>query len=188
MSVMDGLIYDRNSSDRDRALFLREKGWANMTAAERSEYLTSMKGAYNSSDANRVGEAVVFLMGYLNAVQGVIDAYRAQKGVAPADIFNVGWGPISLTVKTDWTTGDFPTPDEMESYLSNVATVTRAITVTRTLPDDMDFLTFGEANDIERALSNEYDTAQLFTLAKKRLVDMAALSFIYSDEFQSGEV
>lgn len=187
MSVMDDLIYDRNSSDRDRVLFLREKGWANMTAAERSEYLTSMKGAYNSSDANRVGQAVEFLRDYLNGVQAALDAHRALYGVAADTIFNTTWGKLALTVKTDWTTGDIPTPAQLTVYLQNVDDVSAAITITRHLPSGMDNLTVQGANEIEHVLEAEYAAGLSFEADKKALIERTAQSWFTCGEVYCGD-
>ena len=40
---------------------MRDKGWAEMTAAERAEWVAGMKGAYNASDLNRVASAMAYL-------------------------------------------------------------------------------------------------------------------------------
>lgn len=65
MSVIDNLIYDRTAADVQRVHDFRNRilagGITALTASERAEYLAGMKGAYNASDLNRVGEAVQYL-------------------------------------------------------------------------------------------------------------------------------
>ena len=55
------LITDRTAADVERYLTLRNKGFANLTQAERTEWLAPMKGAYNYTDLNRVEEAVIYV-------------------------------------------------------------------------------------------------------------------------------
>ena len=62
MSVIDTLVTDRTEADVSRYSELRDKGWAEMTAAERAEWAAGMKGAYNpNSDMNRVASAMSYL-------------------------------------------------------------------------------------------------------------------------------
>ena len=58
---LQGLITDRTAADVNRVKALAAKGWAGMTAAERTEWLGEMRGAYNASDLNRVGSAVDYV-------------------------------------------------------------------------------------------------------------------------------
>lgn len=188
MSVMDTLITDRTQADADRADALNRKGWENLTAAEQTEWQSGLKGAYNAADLNRVGQAVEFLRDYLNGVQAALDAHRALYGVAADTIFNTTWGQLALTVKTDWTTGDIPTPEQLTVYLQNVNDVSAAITITRHLPSGMDNLTVQGANEIERVLEAEYAAGLTFEAAKKSLIERAALSWFYCGEIYCGEV
>ena len=59
------LITDRTAADVERYLTLRNKGFANLTATEKSEWLSNMKGAYNYTDLNRVEDAVQYVAGKL---------------------------------------------------------------------------------------------------------------------------
>ena len=186
--IMDELITDRKELDRARVKELAAIGWTHMTAAQRAEWETFLKGSYTDADMNRVGEAVVFLTDYLNGLQGVLDAYRAARGVAPDSIFNVTWGAISVSVKVDWTDADEPTPAQLTAYLSAVNTVTAAITVTRALPGSMIDLTITGANEIEKALQAEYDAGLDFEALKKTLIENAAAAWFYSGDLYGGEV
>ena len=61
MSIIDILITDRTQSDITRWRTLHDKGWANMTADEKTEWTAGMKGAYNATDLNRVNNALIYL-------------------------------------------------------------------------------------------------------------------------------
>ena len=58
---MLNLITDRTQADVDRVQYLASVGWENMTDAEKAEWSTPLKGAYNASDLNRVGAAVTYI-------------------------------------------------------------------------------------------------------------------------------
>ena len=188
MSVMDTLITDRTQADADRADALNRRGWENLTAAERTEWQSGLKGAYNAADLNRVGQAVEFLRDYLNGVQAALDAHRALYGVASDTIFDATWGQLSLTVKTDWTTGDIPTPEQLTVYLQNVNDVSACIAITRHLPSGMDNLTVQGANEIERVLEAEYATGLDFEALKKQLIENTAAAWFYSGDLYGGEI
>lgn len=151
------LITDRTKQDVDRVEELAEKGWAAMTEQERAEWLGEMKGAYNASDMNRVGEAVTYVAGRLTDC-----GYAA---------------PVSP--KTDWTVEDEPTTDQLTAYLDDISTVRGALTVlssTPAAPADMDGLTHQEANDIEQIL-----------LDVDKLLNIMATTFIPCGEALCGE-
>lgn len=188
--IIDDLITDRTAADAARVRALKSIGWENMTAAQKDEWETALKGAYGASDLNRVGQAVSYLKSYLNAMQGALDAYRAAYGVASDDIFDVTWEPITVTAKTDWaeTPPVLPTPQQLTAYLSAVDTVTAAITVQRALPGSMVDLTITGANEIEKALQAEYSAGLAFEAAKKDLIERTALSWFYCGEIYCGEV
>ena len=99
------LITDRTQRDVDRVGELAEKGWAAMTEQERAEWLGEMKGAYNASDMNRVGEAVAYVAGRLTDF-----GYAA---------------PVSP--KTDWTDEGEPDTDQLASYLADISTIRGAL-------------------------------------------------------------
>ena len=152
------LITDRTQQDVDRVEELAEKGWAAMTEQERAEWLGEMKGAYNASDMNRVGEAVAYVAGRFN-----------------------GFGyNILVSPKTDWTVEDIPTASQMADYLSYVKNLRNAVPVmddTPAAPADMDGLTHQEANDIEQIL-----------LDVDALISNIAAAWYYSGDLFAGEV
>lgn len=121
------LITDRTLTDVERVAELRAKGWHNMTDAEKSEWISGMKGAYNYIDLNRVE----------SAVQEV------------AEILG-----LSVTVKTDWAVTDIPSESDMKRYLDNIKMIRNsgALDTTPEAPESMSGLTYEMANAIEQIL------------------------------------
>lgn len=155
---MLNLITDRTQADVDRVRQLAQKGFGNMTADEKTEWLNGLKGAYNASDLNRVGAAVAYVAGRLT-----------------------GYGyAVSVDPRQDWQMADIPTPESMTAYLADVATLRAALTVaagTPEVPEDMERLTWKEANDIEKIL---VDVDELLT--------RMAAAWFYSGDLYAGEV
>lgn len=155
---MLNLITDRTQADVDRVRQLAQKGFGNMTADEKTEWLNGLKGAYNASDLNRVGAAVAYVAGRL-------------KGYGYA---------VSVSPRQDWQVSDIPTPESMTAYLADVAALRAALTVaadTPEVPEDMERLTWQEANDIEQIL---VDVDELLT--------RMAAAWFYSGEIYAGEL
>ena len=152
------LITDRTQSDVYYVARLAAKGWAGMTEDERSQWLIGLKGAYNATDLNRVGNAVAYVAGRLE---------------------DAGYAP-DVSPKIDWTIPDIPTESQMETYLDNVRALRNAFTVPATVPQvpaDMEGLTYQEANDIERII-----------LAIDALITNMMDAWFYSNEVFCGEV
>lgn len=129
------LITDRTREDAERVLALAAKGWAAMTAVERTEWSGKQKGAYNASDMNRVGAAVQYLTERFTE-QG----YTVAVAVAP---------------KTDWLDSSSPRAAEFAAYLADVAALRGMIAVkptTPALPETIEGLTVYGANAIEQVL------------------------------------
>lgn len=153
------LITDRVQADVNRVDQLAARISAGTaTAAEQTEWASDLKGAYNASDLNRVGAAVVYVAGRLN-----------------------GYGYyVSVSPKQDWTVSDIPTAGQMAAYLQDVAALRGAIAVmasTPPTPDSANGLTWQEANDIEQIL---LDVDELLT--------RMAAAWFYSGEIYAGEV
>lgn len=152
------LITDRTQADVDYAARLNEAGWDGMTEDERTAWTLGLKGTYNASDLNRVGNAVNYVAGRLESA-----GYSA-----PVD------------PKIDWLESDIPTESSMERYLEDVETIRSTLTVlpgTPDVPEDMVGLTYEEANDIERIL-----------LAVDTLITNMINAYLYSNEINCGEV
>ncbi len=87
-------------------------------------------GYYNTTDLNRVGEAVQYL----------------------ADLLN-GYGyAATVDPKTNWAVGDIPRDSEMARYLGDVQSVKSAFYGTTPLPESMEHINFTDANNIEKLL------------------------------------
>ena len=158
MSVIDTLVTDRTEADVSRYSELRDKGWAEMTTAEKSEWMAGMKGAYNASDLNRVASAM---------------SYLSQR------LASAGYS-VPISSPTDWANGDIPTKGDLDTYLDDLRRIRAALAVmdtTPAAPESMDYLTWAKANDIEKILVDVDD-------ALGRLL----LSPFYSGEIYSGEV
>lgn len=155
---MLNLITDRTQADVERVRQLAQKGFGNMTADEKTEWLNGLKGAYNASDLNRVGAAVAYVAGRLT-----------------------GYGyAVSVAPRQDWQVANIPTPESMTAYLADVAALRAALTVaagTPEVPEDMERLTWKEANDIEKIL---VDVDELLT--------RMAAAWFYSGDLYAGEV
>lgn len=152
------LITDRTQADVDYAARLNAAGWDGMTEDERTVWTLGLKGTYNASDLNRVGNAVNYVAGRLESA-----GYSA-----PVD------------PKIDWLESDIPNESSMERYLEDVETIRSTLTVlpgTPDVPEDMVGLTYEEANDIERIL-----------LAVDALITNMINSYFYSNEINCGEV
>ena len=128
------LITDRSISDLTALYALRNKIKSRTaTVAEWSEWLDGSKGAYNSSDLERVDDAIQYL----------------------ADLLSSYGYSVSVSPKTDWTLEDIPTPAQMESYLDDIRALRAALAVLPTTPNapgSMDKLGITEANGIEKIL------------------------------------
>lgn len=132
-SALPVLITDRTKADWQEWLTLSRIAWDLMTAAQKTRWLTDLKGAYNASDLNRVESAVQYVTDRLNAAG-----------------FN-----LHPTVKTDWAMADIPGVADMERYRQNAATIRAALSVfssTPQTPESMRFLNWVKANNIEQIL------------------------------------
>lgn len=130
---LEHLITDRTVEDVDRVRILAEKAWQDMTAAERAEWASPMKGSYNYTDLNRVEEAVRYVANRLK---------------------EFGYISFSLSIRS-WSSEDIPTEMDLSRYFGNVATLRRAIAVwasTPVAPGSIDRFGAKEANDLEQIL------------------------------------
>lgn len=102
--------------------------------------LRTEKGMYGSKDLNRVEKAVKELAVMASAL----------------DIH------VSSAVKTNWnlqgafSAGEWPVAANLARYLRNVWDLCNACSVNMPLPTSMNFLTWEDANNIERALQSVY--------------------------------
>ncbi len=196
MSVIDNLIFDRTQADVDRVYELKNKilsgGLSSLTDAEKTEYMAGLKGAYNYTDLNRVGEAVSYLAQQMKTLAEQVAAYSEGKG-AGGDVSGVlPYDPDSIAVspKTDWAVTDIPTQSEMEAYVNDLVALRAQFELPAsapTVPANMRNLTFSTANDIEYLLYLiNAALIELGTLAYGK-VDRMAAAFEYTDLCYCGE-
>jgi hypothetical protein len=152
------LITDRTQADVDRCAELQAKGWRGLTDEEKLEWNTSLKGAYNHTDMNRVESAVEYVANRLTEAGYVVL-------------------PI---VKKNWTGSDKPTLDDIKRYMKNISDIRSALTTFYTTPEaptTKKRLTYQMANDMEQILIDVDD-----------LVSRMASAYFYSNDLYSGEV
>lgn len=196
MSIIDTLIYDRTQADVDRVIELKTKiltqGLSSLTADEKTEYLSGMKGAYNASDLNRVGGAVSYVAGRLTDIPTELLTYLASKDVADDYIFQMHYDPDSIDVdpKLDWSEEDIPSDTEISKYLSDISTLRGVLTLPTDVPDvpsSLDYFVFTTANDIEYILYVVDVTAEAMKAAIIEKIDLASTAFMYAGEVDCGE-
>ena len=130
--IIDELITDRTQADVDYVETLKAK-WLNgtITVAEKAEWLACLKGAYNYTDLNRVGEAVEYL----------------------ANLLNSSGRHLSVTAKTNWTVYDIPNQAQMNAFLADLTLLKSALgNIDIAVPSSMNNLDFETANRIEQLL------------------------------------
>ena len=138
MSIINELVYDRTQTDVDRVYTLTNKiltgGRAALSAEEKAEYLAGMKGAYNYTDFNRLGEAIAYLVERMKEL----------------DIHD-----SSIIPKVDWVMGDTPTQSQVSNLLSCLTKLRAKLSLpddAPSVPNSLDKLTYQTANDMELLL------------------------------------
>lgn len=159
MAVSDfNLITDRTQADVDRYLELKAKGLHGMTVAERAEWETFLKGAYNYSDMNRVESAVEYVANRLTEAGYVVY-------------------PV---VKKNWNKNDKPTLNDLNRYIKNVSDIRKALTTYETTPEAPSTerkLSFQAANAIEQIIIDVDD-----------LISKMVSAYFYANDLYCGEV
>ena len=118
----------------------------------------SLKGSYDAGDLNRVGAAMQYVADRLE-----------EFGYA-----------VSVDPKLDWKENEWPTPRATEKYLADLSELRSKFTQMKStpkVPEDMEKLTYTEANNIEKILES-IDI----------LLTRAAQAWFYSGDLFSGEV
>ena len=159
--MLENLITDRTAADVAAFIRLRDKGWDNMTTAEREQWTAGMKGAYNASDLNRVCSALNYMRDILTET-----GYLSGR---------------EFSLKTNWTTGEVITADFFNSYINAVETVRGALVhfdTTPQTPVNVGSLDYKDANNIEKILIDMYDIYQLMMQTKN----------IYCGDIYGGEI
>lgn len=151
------LITDRTQADVNRYTELKTKHLHGMTDAEKAEWETHLKGAYNFTDLNRVENAVEYVANRLTEAGYVLL-------------------PI---VKKNWTVTDKPTLEDLKRYMKNVADIRSALTTFETTPEAPTTerrLDFQAANALEQILIDIDD-----------LVSRMVSAYFYSGDLYCGE-
>lgn len=136
MEIIEHLICDRTEADVARLQELMERGWGNLTADERAEWLAeSHKGAYNYTDLNRVGAAVNYV------------AERLCE-----------WGyPYHPNMRTNWSADDLIFAEDLREYLAAVDKLRCRLAVLADTPETPQRIsTVVEANAIEKIIQDVY--------------------------------
>lgn len=144
------LITDRTQQDVDRIRELAKKlNVGTATVEELAEWNSiALKGSYDYSDLNRVGDAVQYL-------SEILKSHGYDCPVSP---------------KLDWSESGRGAPSDMAQYLQNVQTLRGILTLlpeTPNVPADMEKLTWQEANAIEQILVDLESTIK--TMLKTRV-------------------
>ena len=116
------------------------------------------KGTYNASDLNRVAAA-------MNYVAGRLDSAGYDPHISP---------------KTDWKDDDWVDPAAQAVYIGYLAELRSQFAMMQTtppVPNDMEKLTYQEANDIEKILEDI-----------DRLLANASQAWFYSGDIYASEV
>lgn len=155
--ILDTLITDRTLDDVERLRELKAKLLSNTaTTAERNEWLAGLKGAYNYTDLNRVGQAQEYILAEFESAQTTVDTYRESCGVASDPAFVLPFVYSELPTKTDWAMTDIPSEGEMQDYLDTTRTMGVWCQLHsaefKSLPTTMNNLDYNKANTIETVL------------------------------------
>lgn len=124
-------ITDRTQADVDRARELITTGWENLTADQKSEYLSGLKGCLNTSDLSRIE----------NNIQILIDVLELDS------TSHVGAVP------------EFPTDTYFSDMQSNVSAIRAAYCVHADTPmvPELPYNTWQKINAVEQILSDVYE-------------------------------
>ena len=196
-TIVDSLIFDRTQEDVDRVKTLKTQimtdGFSSLSSAERAEYLAGMRGAYNYTDMNRVGQAVAYIAQRMTALPEQLYAYRQAHGVAEDSIYNLPYDPaqVSVTPKTDWKVSDIPSQTQIKTYLGNISNLRSILTLpsdTPSPPQNLNGMTYTVANNLEKILYVIYQRFLEIETGWYNLIDRAALDHMFTGEVYAGEV
>ena len=185
------LITDRTQADVDYVRSLCAKGIPNMSNDELTEFLTTLKGAYNYTDLNRVETAVAYVVTELIQAPTDIRQYASDRNVAWDDMYDVPYDPddySGITIKTNWSVSDIPTNAQMIRYIGNIKLIQEAIPDASIawIPDTMDNLDYSLANNIEKLLKDVHEALIALVAFKEGLI-RSAMEMSYSGDIYSGE-
>lgn len=192
MSVIDTLIFDRTLGDVLRVKALAEIAHTRgLTAEELAEWNAAVvRGAYNASDINRVGEAIEYTDAYLSEVQSIIDAYRMERGVADDVYFDAQVEDPSEMIApwTDYTMSD---PPIMKNNVVRTFRAAQVVAERVRIPydaPDISRLTYQDANRVERMIFDAYHYAEEKEITRKDAAERMAKAWYHADDLFCGEI
>lgn len=166
MTILDALVTDRVQDDVRRARELCAKGWDKMTQAERTAYLSGLKGGYGPTGMNRV----VGAMEYIDHL--MTDAKRPSVYVPTivphAEFDGVAWRRWKDKI---WVGSDYRT---LELWAANLANIDRlweaarrfeAVVVARYDPDGNGYI----KDDVEIDAGKLFSVTDCFGLLVLRV-------------------
>lgn len=195
MSVIDTLIFDRTHADVEKLNQIKTRiltnGLGELTDEEKAEYLSGMKGAYNYTDLNRVGQAVKYLADRLLSLPDELDMYREAMGVSDDKLYRIPYNvsAVAVSPKIDWKVSDIPLQSQMETYLKNIRTLKGIFELPDSSPDlpqTLEALDINGANSIEKVL---YEVNTKLGEIEKNLydrIDRTAVAFQYANMLYAG--
>lgn len=197
VDVLPEMIFDRTQADADRWQELISKldsgGWTSLTTAERSEWLTALKGAYNFTDLQRVSRSVDFLAErFVTLISHLVES-RACHGVASDGLFAVPYSEDDVVVNPylAWSRSTVVKDSNMKQYLADLRLLRELLTLPTDaprVPPDMADLTIDEANDIEKLLFMVDVEISHTTDYKDKLIRDTADAWCFSGDLLSAEV
>ena len=148
MSMIDTMVTDRKQSDVDGLLAMLDRVRRGVeTEADRAALADpNLKGGYNYTDMNRVGEAVRYLADRLRAA-----GYQ-----------------VSVSAKTGWSEDDWFCPSSLGQYLGNIKALRGTLATYPDTPQAPEgpALTWKQANAIEQILVDLESTINAMLLTR----------------------
>lgn len=216
--IIDELVTTRTQGSVDRAIYLCDTGWENLSEEERIELKESylileditqkltdsldrglysfepVSGIYRPDDLNRVGEAITYISNRLANLQTTINDYADSKHVGYSAYWKVPYDVtkfIGIVGKTDWAVEDFSEEDAIAEYLAQVTYIaTNSFpSLQHILPSTLKKMSFQSANDIEEVFKRIDVEIDRWLEEKKTRIDLIASNFqFYSGEIYGGEI
>jgi len=164
MSILNTLIFDRTIDDVRRLQELKRKFMSTgLDDEELREYMNDragMKGAYNASDLNRVGEALGYIAGRMrSAADDIAEIVRrhGHEQFSWAFFFGVEHNPSAarITPRNNWRIEDIPRLGQITRLLDDLRGIRQQLNMPATappVPASLDGMNYATANDIERLL------------------------------------
>lgn len=191
MFKLSDLITDRTPSDLTHARELARKGWANLTAAERTEWRAGLRAGGGAGYLNRLGAAINYCVREYAGQREELEALMEELGVAHDVRFSPPYDPAALDFdqREDWVREDVPTPDELAEILAHVAMLHSCFQFEADpLPESMRSLTLDGANAIERVLFRAPTVGEEWLATTMAAVQRTADAWNYSGELLAGDI